>query len=53
MLNSAGDAPNAIAVLRAAVVRYPGDLWTNLELASLLSKADPPQAHESIRFYEC
>ncbi len=38
-------------MLRAAVVRYPGDLWTNLELASLLNVADPPQADESIRYY--
>ncbi|MFI5454218.1 MAG: protein kinase [Isosphaerales bacterium] len=50
-LHRAGDAKNAIAVLRAAVVRYPGDLWTNYELATLLSNADPPQADESIRFY--
>jgi tetratricopeptide (TPR) repeat protein len=51
LLNSAGDGKNAIAVLRTAVVRYPGDLWSNVELASLLSNTDPPQADESIRFY--
>ena len=32
LLNSAGDTKNAIAVLRAAVVRYPADPWTNFEL---------------------
>jgi len=51
LLNSAGDAKNAIAVLRAAVVRYPSDPWTNFELATLLNNAHPPQADESIRFY--
>jgi eukaryotic-like serine/threonine-protein kinase len=51
LLNSAGDPKNAIAVLRAAVVRYPADPWTNYSLAELLSNAQPPQANESIRFY--
>jgi eukaryotic-like serine/threonine-protein kinase len=51
LLNSAGDAKNAIAVLRAAVVRFPGDPWTNYELATFLSNTEPPQADESIRFY--
>ena len=41
----------AIAILRAAVIRYPGDPWTNFELATLLIKAEPPQTDESIRFY--
>ena len=51
LLNSAGDTKNAIAVLRAAVVRYPADPWTNFELATLLNNARPRQADEAIRFY--
>ena len=51
LLKSAGDEKNAIAVLRAAVVRYPGDPWTNYELATLLKDTQPPQEAESIRFY--
>ena len=51
LLNSAGDAKTAIAVLRAAVVRFPGDPWANYELATIFNKTDPPQADESIRFY--
>ncbi len=51
LLSRAGDSKNALTVLRAAVVRYPGDLWTNLELASHLRYTDPPQPDESIRYY--
>ena len=50
-LDIAGDGKRAIAVLGAAVVRYPDDPWTNFELATFLIKADPPQTDESIRFY--
>jgi serine/threonine-protein kinase len=50
-LEKAEDARSAIAVLRAAVVRYPGDVWTNFELARLLSSAQPPQPDETIRYY--
>ena len=31
------DKDGAIAVLRATVVRYPGDLWVNSELAHRLN----------------
>ena len=51
LLSSAGDAGNAIAVLRAAVVRFPGDPWANYELAKILNETEPPQADESNRFY--
>ena len=51
LLNMAGDGSGAVAILRAAVIRYPDDPWTNFELARLLMKAQPPQDDESIRFY--
>jgi eukaryotic-like serine/threonine-protein kinase len=47
----AGDAQTAISVLRKSVVRYPGDLWTDLELAVLLGNSSSPQRQEAIRFY--
>jgi tetratricopeptide (TPR) repeat protein len=50
-LNSAGDRQAAISALRAAVVRYPDDVWINLELARHLRKAEPPQLIDSIRYY--
>ena len=50
-LEKAGEQASAIAVLRAAVVRYPGDLWANLALAQLLSAVDPPRPDEVIRYY--
>ena len=50
-LEKAGEKDAAIAVLRAAVVRYPGDIWVNLALAQLLSQAAPPQQSEVIRYY--
>ncbi len=51
ILNEAGDEKGAIVVLRAAAVRYPGDPYTNLELATLLRIAEPPQPDEAIRYY--
>ncbi len=50
-LDRAGEGKNAIAVLRAAVARYPGDVWANLELAKLLKNAWPPQREDAIRYY--
>jgi eukaryotic-like serine/threonine-protein kinase len=44
------DTDTAIAVLRAAVVRYPGDLWANSELADQLTNVTPPQTGEAIRY---
>ncbi len=45
------DKDGAIAVLRATVVRYPGDLWVNSELAHRLNEMKPPQSAEAIRYY--
>ena len=51
LLNTAGETKVAIAVLRSGVVRYPGDLWTNFQLATLLRDAEPSQVDESIRYF--
>jgi tetratricopeptide (TPR) repeat protein len=51
LLNSAGDSQRAISVLRACVLRYPGDAWTNFELAFLLAGSRPPQTDEAISYY--
>ncbi len=50
-LDRAGEGNNAIAILRTAVARYPGDVWTNLELAKLLRNAKPPHREDAIRYY--
>ncbi len=50
-LEKAGDKSRAIAVLRAAIVRNPGDLWLNLELAQRLDMTEPPQTAEAIRYF--
>ncbi len=50
ILTKAEDRQGAIAVLRAALGRYPGDAWTNFELATLLERW-PPQLDEAIRYY--
>ncbi len=50
-LEKAGDKNRAIDVLRAAIVRNPGDLWLNLELAGRLARTEPPQTAEAIRYF--
>jgi serine/threonine protein kinase/Flp pilus assembly protein TadD len=50
-LEKAGEKELAMAALRAAVVRYPDDLWANLALASRLAKLDPLRRDEAIRYY--
>lgn len=34
LLNRAGDSTTSLSILRKSALRYPGDLWTNLELAN-------------------
>ncbi|MGO9467684.1 MAG: tetratricopeptide repeat protein, partial [Isosphaeraceae bacterium] len=51
ILTKAEDEAGAIAVLRAAVIRYPADAWTNFELATLLNRAQPRKLDEAIRYY--
>ena len=41
----------AIDVLRAAVVRFPGDLWLNSDLANRLRSGTPNQTEDAIRYY--
>jgi serine/threonine-protein kinase len=50
-LEKAGENEPALDVLRAAVVRYPGDLWANLALAKRLRDANPPLPAEAIRHF--
>jgi tetratricopeptide (TPR) repeat protein len=45
------DTEMALAVLRQAQQRYPGDLWLNFTLASECMDAQPPQHDEAIRYY--
>src|SRR5262249_1555074 len=48
-LASAGDLPEAEAVLRAAQQRHPGDVWVNYDLAWVLRRRS--RRDEPIRFY--
>ena len=48
-LASAGDLPEAEAVLRAAQQRHPGDVWVNYDLARVLQRRS--RRDEAIRFY--
>ena len=48
-LASAGDLPEAEAVLRAAQQRHPGDVWVNYDLAQVLQRRS--RRDEAIRFY--
>jgi serine/threonine protein kinase/Flp pilus assembly protein TadD len=41
----------AVAILREAQRRYPGDFWVNHDLAKSLYDGKPPQLDEAIRFY--
>jgi tetratricopeptide (TPR) repeat protein len=50
-LGKAGDNKGAIALLRTTVIRYPGDAWTNFELAQLLRRVEPSKPDEAIRYY--
>ena len=53
-LDEAGDSRAAAEILRASVIRYPGDLWTNFQLASLLGdsvRSEPARLDEAIRYY--
>ncbi|HMF12321.1 MAG TPA: serine/threonine-protein kinase, partial [Gemmataceae bacterium] len=43
--------PEAIDLLRKAAMRYPADFWTNVELAGILCKLDPPKWDDAHRHY--
>jgi tetratricopeptide (TPR) repeat protein len=50
-LGLSGDAAGAVAVLRQAQQRHPGDFWVNHELASWLLALRPAPLDEAVRFY--
>jgi tetratricopeptide (TPR) repeat protein len=47
----AGNATEAVAVLRQAQRRHPDDFWINHQLASSLAELRQPQWQEAVRFY--
>ncbi len=47
----AGDPNVAVALLRRAQARHPGDVWINFKLGFLMERSHPPQTQEAIRFY--
>ncbi len=46
-----GQAEAAVAVLRAAAGRHPGDVWVNHALAEALGRLRPPARDEAVRYY--
>jgi serine/threonine-protein kinase len=44
-------AEAAVALLRPAAVRHPGDVWVNHTLAGALAKLRPPAREEAVRYY--
>jgi Flp pilus assembly protein TadD/tRNA A-37 threonylcarbamoyl transferase component Bud32 len=46
-----GDWPGAVAVLRRAQQRHPGDFWVNFQLATHLAVNDPSRKDEILGFY--
>jgi serine/threonine protein kinase/Flp pilus assembly protein TadD len=49
-LGATGAVEQAVAVLRRAQQRYPGDFWVNAYLALRLNSTRPPRPEEAIRF---
>ncbi len=49
-LRKRNDTKTALALLRAAIKRSPGDFWLNEQLGNLLERANPSQSTEAIRF---
>ena len=46
-----GQAEAAVALLRAAAGRHPGDVWVNYALAGALDKLRPSAREEAVRYY--
>jgi serine/threonine-protein kinase len=50
-LESAGDRPAAVSLLRRAVERHADDVWINFSLATALTRLTPAQPDEAVRYY--
>jgi serine/threonine-protein kinase len=46
-----GQAEAAVALLRTAAGRYPGDVWVNYHLAGALEKLRPSAREDAVRYY--
>jgi tetratricopeptide (TPR) repeat protein len=51
LLKLMDSVPEAIDLLSKAALRYPGDFWINVELASILSNLQPPKLEDAHRHY--
>ncbi len=50
-LAGVGQAEAAVALLRAAAGRHPGDVWVNYYLARALERLRPSAREEAVRYY--
>ena len=50
-LADVGQAEAAVALLRAAAGRHPGDVWVNYALAGALDRLRPSAREEAVRYY--
>jgi serine/threonine-protein kinase len=50
-LTHVGEAEAAVALLRLAVGRHPGDVWVNYNLAGALLHLRPADREEAVRYY--
>jgi serine/threonine-protein kinase len=46
-----GQVEVAVALLRTAAVRQPGDVWVNYFLADALERVHPPAREEAVRYF--
>jgi eukaryotic-like serine/threonine-protein kinase len=53
VLYEAGRMEAAVGLLRRTQSKYPGDFWSNTNLAQSLYALSPPQYGEALRFYTC
>jgi serine/threonine protein kinase/Flp pilus assembly protein TadD len=50
-LRATGKTDEAVALMRKAQRRYPGDFWVNHQLAFVLTEMNPPRWEEALRFF--